>query len=728
VDLWLALSKIVLDFRQPSGAAMVEPSKAADVVRFGPFELSLDTQELRKHGVPVKLFGQAIQVLAMLAANPGKLVTREELQKKLWPAESFGDFEHGLNAAVNKLREKLGDSAATPTYVETLPGRGYRFIVQVQSPNGSLSPDAKSAIHVGEPHESEPSAVEPETPKPRWKLKASIAATGVALALGAAILTYLWMRPEPVPKVSNYVQLTYDGQRKWLVGSDGSRLYMGLGSSGIAQMSTSGGDLTGIPTPYPNPYLADVSADGAKLLVIDEEVLGRGPLWSLPVLGGVPRRLGDTEGYDAAWSPNGEMLAYTNGGDVFVAKADGAESHKVVTIKNSAIVGNPVWSPDGSHLRFDAAEGVDRPPFLWEVAVDGTNLHRLLPGMNNPPDWECCGKWTADGRYFIFRSRRQIWALPRKGGFLHSEPKPVQLTFSPLGLSAPLPSKDGKKLFVVGRTFHGELMRYDSKSGQFSPFLGGISAEYIAFSKDGQWVAYVAFPEGTLWRSKADGSERLQLTYPPGYAIWPRWSPDGKKIVFIEFFADKPSRIFEVSPQGGSLRQLMADDPNPQADPNWSTDGSKIVFAGNANDAASTVRILDLTTHQVSTLPGSQTLFGPRWSPDGRYIVAQSSDMTALHLFDFQTQKWTELAKGTLVDLNWSKDGLYFYVHDYSGTGTVIRGRLSDGKTERVVDLKNFPQTGHWGSSSLALAPDDSPLLLRDTGTQDVYALDWEEP
>ena len=171
----------------------------------------------------------------------------------------------------------------------------------------------------------------------------------------------------------------------------------------------------------------------------------------------------------------------------------------------------------------------------------------------------------------------------------------------------------------------------------------------------------------------------------------------------------------------------MPDDPSPQADPNWSPDGSKIVFAGNSNDAASTVRILDLTTHQVSILPGSQTLFGPRWSPDGRYIVAQSSDMTALHLFDFQTQKWTELAKGTLGDLNWSKDGLYFYVHDYSGTGAVIRGRLSDGKTERVVDL-NFVSTGHWGGSSLALAPDDSPLLLRDAGTQDVYALDWEEP
>jgi hypothetical protein len=113
-------------------------------------------------------------------------------------------------------------------------------------------------------------------------------------------------------------------------------------------------------------------------------------------------------------------------------------------------------------------------------------LHRLLSGWHDPPD-ECCGKWTADGKYFVFQSRNQIWALPRKGSYFAPEPKPVALTSSPLTLSSPLPSKDGKKLFVVGQTYRGELTRYDAKSSQFAPFLGGISAEYIAFSKDGQW-------------------------------------------------------------------------------------------------------------------------------------------------------------------------------------------------------------------------------------------------
>jgi len=292
-------------------------------------------------------------------------------------------------------------------------------------------------------------------------------------------------------------------------------------------------------------------------------------------------------------------------------------------------------------------------------------------------------------------------------------------------MSWPIASKDGKKIFVVGRTFRGESTRYDVKSGQFVPFLGGISAEYYAFSKDGQWVAYVSHPEGNLRRSRVDGSERLELTHPPDYASMPRWSPDGKTIAFFEQSPNKPSRIYEVSPEGGTPRPLMPDDANPQADPNWSPDGGNIVFAGSAHDAASTIRILDLTTHQIETIPGSQNLSEPRWSPNGRYLIAVSiSSDTSQTLYDFQTKKWTEMPKGIRWP-NWSKDGQYVYF--VKGLDAVYRIRTSDGKVERVADLAHFRTTGRW-DGSLTLAPDDSPLLLRDAGTQEVYALDWEEP
>jgi len=289
-------------------------------------------------------------------------------------------------------------------------------------------------------------------------------------------------------------------------------------------------------------------------------------------------------------------------------------------------------------------------------------------------------------------------------------------------LSDVSPSPDGKKLYVVGNLFRGELMRYDRKTAEFVPFLSGISADHIDFSKDGQWVTYVSFPEDTLWRSKTDGSERLQLTDLP--ARLPCWSPDGKTIAF---YTQNPLKIYKVSSEGGTASQLMPNEPGPQLDPYWSPDGGKIVFAGNGQDPASTIRVLDLATHQVTTLPGSQGMFSPRWSPDGRYICAHSSDSTRLLVFDFQTQKWSELAKGYLGFPSWSKDGRYLQLLDFTGKGTVIRVGLKAAKIERVVDLKDFSQTGIWGFW-LGTAPDDSPLLLRDTGSQDVYSLDWQEP
>jgi serine/threonine protein kinase len=561
-------------------------------------------------------------------------------------------------------------------------------------------------------------------------------AAALGIVLCVAILAYFAMQAPPVPKVSNYVQLTHDGRQKALIGTDGSRLYVGLGegrsgsfaSHGIAEMSTSGGEPRRISImPSPNMVPLDLSPDGLELLVVDGQgAPPKGPLWILPILGGSPRKLSDIVGETASWSPDGKMLAYTNLGDLYLAKADGTESRKLLSVKGDIL--HITWSPDASHVRFDSSEtaGTVGQQLAWEASMAGTDLHRLLAGWHDPPE-ECCGKWTADGKYFVLQSASQIWALPKKGSFFQSDPKPIALTSSPLSLSSPLPSKDGKKLFVMGQTFRGELMRFDSKSAQFAPFLGGVSGEYIAFSKDGQWVTYVAYRDGTLWRSKVDGTERLQLTYPPMYPVLPRWSPDGKKIIFFEFAvtADKPARMYEVSSDGGSPRPLLPADPHQQLDPNWSPDGSKIVFAGESNDPSSAIRVLDMATQQVSGLPGSQGLYSPRWSPDGRHISAFSADSKTLLLFDFRTEKWTELASGSLSWLNWSHDGQYVYVLDSAGKDAVVRIRISDHKIEVVADLKNFVSAGRYGGC-LSLAPDDSPLLLRDTGTQDIYSLDWE--
>ena len=558
---------------------------------------------------------------------------------------------------------------------------------------------------------------------------AIVVGAGLLAVLVVAGLIYLWMRPSAPPKLSNVVQLTHDGQPKFIVGTEGSRLYLsytGRDAAGLAELPTTGGEPNKLPfAGNSNLYPLALSPDGSQFLMVDGYgMLKTGPLWSVPVLGGSPRPLADLEGVGGAWSPDGKLLAYGSGDSLFVANADGRDPRKVVSMRDQVGVRWPNWSPDGSRLSFSVYESFDHAQ-LWEVSVDGTGLHRMHPERPDLPH-ECCGTWTADGKYFLFWSNNQIWGLARKSGFFRTEPKPIQLTSSLMPLQNPVPSTDGKKVFVVGRTLRGELVRYNSQPGRFEPFLGGISAEYVDFSHDGQWVAYVTYPDQVLWRSKVDGSERLQLTYPPSRPYVPRWSPDGKTIAFYDGRHTLDPKIYTVSPEGGSPRPLLPDDPGPQGDPNWSPDGSKVVFSGPLGPKA-LIRILDLTTHQISALPGSEGLFGPRWSPDGRYVSAVSSDITKLLLFDFQTQKWTELAKGTLGWPGFSKDAQYLYFYDMSGTGSVMRAHISDLHVERVADLKNVVTVGQY-NTWLAPTPDGSVMLLRDAGTSDVYSLDWEGP
>ena len=554
------------------------------------------------------------------------------------------------------------------------------------------------------------------------------------------------------PKILRHVQLTSDGQQKLLpdmfdhmtLVTDGGRLYFKTGgffTGNLAQVSATGGETVPIPTPFEIRRLLDISPNGSKVLVLRfSEVQNEYPLWVLPLLGGSPRRLGDVLAHDATWFPDGQKILYAHGNDLYLAKGDGTESRKFVTA-----AGRPYrlrWSPDGSRLRFTVLQ-TDNALSLWEVAGDGTSLHPLLPGWNTVPA-ECCGSWTADGKYFLFQSRRDgmanIWALREQGGlFRKPSPEPVRLTTGPMSTYAPVPSPDGRKLFVLGAQRRGELVRYDAKSGQFMPYLSGISAEHLDFSRDGEWVTYVTYPEATLWRSKIDGSQRLQLSFPPLRAILPHWSPDGRQVGFSGVLPGKHPKIHLVSADGGTPQQLL---PGERGEPDfdWSPDGNSLVFGrdpwresweGGAFGPVAIQRV-DLRTGQVSTLPGSEGLWYPVWSPEPRYLAAVGAGMKKWLLFDFTTQKWVELAKlaNPIVNyMSWSQDGKYLYFDSPSQDNPAIfRVRISDRRLEPVVSLKDFRR--EWGSWSpwFGLAPDGSPLLLRRAGSEEIYALDWEAP
>jgi dipeptidyl aminopeptidase/acylaminoacyl peptidase len=277
----------------------------------------------------------------------------------------------------------------------------------------------------------------------------------------------------------------------------------------------------------------------------------------------------------------------------------------------------------------------------------------------------------------------------------------------------------------VGRAQHGVLSRYDRNIGKFTPFLSGLSAEFTAFSKDGQWIAYVSFPEGTLWRSRVDGSERLQLSDPPTQVLYPRWSPDGKQIAFYGERPGEPDKIYTISANGGPPQQLLPDEALPHYEPGWSPDGNTLLFEKALPNGMRMLEFLDMQTNRVTPVPGSDDYTSPRWSPDGRYILAMTRNALKLVLFDSKTSKWSELFKGMAFGLtNWSHDGQYVYFVRFPEKAAVLRIRVSDRKLEEIVDLKDFTSTG-FSTAWLGLAPDDSPLMLREAGTQDVYSLDW---
>ena len=565
---------------------------------------------------------------------------------------------------------------------------------------------------------------------------------GLAAAVAlAAILVYWLMPPLPPPSVSGYVQLTHDGLPKALGGTDGSRLYLQEqvpeNPNAIAQVLVTGGDVAPIPVPSPNMWLLGASSIGSDLLLEDMggvyqgPTSQEGPFWALPAVGGSPRRLADAFGHDAAWSVDQKKLAYAKGKDLYLASGDGTDSRKLVSLEGAAFA--PAWSPDGSEIRFSADDPKTTLHSIWRISADGGNLHQLLPGWH-PGAGECCGKWTPEGKYFVFVSNGQIWAIRETGSILRKvNHEPVQLTSGAIAYADPLPGKDGKELYTVAGLARGELDRYDMKSRHIVPFLSGISASCVNFSPDKQWVTYVSYPDGNLWRSRADGSQRLQLTFPPMATLLPRWSPDGKEIAFVGGSPNQTTKIYIVPAGGGTPRQVTQGNTN-ENDVTWSPDGNSIVFntepqTGEAG--ASAVFELDLKTGKQTKLPGSEGLYSARWSPDGRHVVATPPDSTKMMIFDFSNKKWTELTSLPQQTWEeWSHDGqfVYFWGTSAKGEPAIYRARVSTRKVDEIVSLKDFRGVPGLFGGWMGLTPDDSPMLVKDTGTQDIVSMEWNTP
>jgi Tol biopolymer transport system component/predicted Ser/Thr protein kinase len=571
--------------------------------------------------------------------------------------------------------------------------------------------------------------------KNRWLLPAGL----VALL---ALATLVWfLLPVSLPRVTGTTQITHDGYGMNIMLTDGSRIYVTqLRPEGtvLAQVSVTGGESSAIPTPVPNMVILDISPDHSQLLVSQMVTTGsrETPLWAMPLPAGSPRRLGDITARTAAWSRDGRQMVFVKGSQLYLANADGTGPHLLGTGKATGFVFDAQFSPDGSRIRFSSAEQSNSGG-LWEIRTDGTNLHPLFPGWHTPPN-ECCGRWTEDGRYFVFTSAAgsgiDVFAMAEPSGiFRKTSRTPVQLTTGPVLYNDPTPDLTGRKIFVQGTQPRAELVRYDTAAKQYVPFLGGIPASDVAFSRDGKWVVYSSVPDATLWRSRVDGSERLQLTYAPTVATLPTWSPDGSKIAFISAQAGKPWKIYLVSAQGGAPEELLPENVG-EVDATWSPDGSQLAFGrlSHLDVTNADIQLVDMKTRQARTFPGSKGLFSPRWSPDGRYLLAISVEGSKkLMLYDFHTKEWSEwFSETNNVDYPcWSADSRSVYYDNFVTQNPKCRRiKVGEHRAEDVMDLSGIRRyIGNWGSWS-GQAPDDSRLFVRDVSTQEIYALDVDLP
>src|SRR5579859_2836800 len=554
------------------------------------------------------------------------------------------------------------------------------------------------------------------------------------LVLFAASSFFLHDSYAAAPKLATANQITHDGLAKSAVFSDGSNLYVTEWTSGreiISKIIPATGERSIVPTPFAETKALDVSPDHTRLLAIPVHAGARNQeLWDIPLGSAAPARVGEIAGDDAAWSPDGETLVFAKQSDLYVASRTGAKTSKLATAAGRAY--NPRFSPDGKRIRFTVSDVETNTSSLWEMASDGSNLHELLPGWSKPQR-QCCGVWTADGRYYIFQASQSspttittLWALDEAASQGGKTPAPIRLTDGPMSFGNPWPSTESGKIWALGVQPSAEVVKYDASSKRFSKLLEGVSATDLDFSPDGKWVSYVTIPDAILWRSRTDGSDRLQLTFAPDRAALPRWSPDSKQIAYVGVHAGKSLQIMLVGVGGGKPAPALPESRG-QIDANWSADGTKLMFADVHGSPQMQIRLLDLKTHAVSTIPGSDGLFSPRWSPDGRYIAALSPDFTKVMLFDFQTQHWTNWlteAAGAVNYPNWSADSQYLFFDDLVTDEESIRSvKVGESEPKSVFVLPAIDRyQGEFGLWS-GRTPDGSWMFVRDRSTQEVYSL-----
>jgi DNA-binding winged helix-turn-helix (wHTH) protein len=731
-------------------APVEHQEKTASRFCFGLYEADAESGELRKSGIRIRLQAQPFRVLICLLEHPGEVVTREEIQQRLWGTDTIVDFDHSLGTAINKLREALGDSAENPRFIETLARRGYRFIAPVTATGHRHAEPSLHPIEQGTgpgeiPELRHVPALPNAAPVPRLTRfhRVGIALAALLLAAAGFVAGLRLRAPQAAPPLIS--QLTFSGRVSPAdplfesfpgTATDGSRIYFPLIENGrgvLAQALIADGETSTLPLPddLAAPSLGDISPDGSRLLLRNHlETAPEQALWIVSTTGGTARKVPGILAHDATWMPDGQRILYASDDDLYIARDNGSESRKFATLPGRAFWLR--WSPDGTRLRLTLLNSETHTPALWQVDSNGSNAHPLLlDNWNASPPAECCGSWTDDGRFYVFQSSRgatsNIWEMTEDNTLLGKHAL-IPVTNGPVDYQAPITERGGKRTFFIGLDTQSALLRYDSGSRIFVPFATGLNnARRVDFTRDGTWVSWIRHDDRSLWRSRPDGSALLQLTARPMQVFMMHWSPDGRQLVLMGRQPGKPWKIYTMDADGGHLQEVL-DESRSEADPDWSPDAKMLVF-GRLPDLMAeasqpkAIYTVDLQTKAMTKIPASDGLFSPRWSADGKYIAALSIDQKKLMVFDIATKTWRVVAEGNIADPNWSHDDTAIYFHDFAQADQPIyKVVVKTGKTERVADLHDLRSANVVDYRFAGLAPGDVPLVSARLSAANIYA------
>jgi Tol biopolymer transport system component/DNA-binding winged helix-turn-helix (wHTH) protein len=639
-------------------------------VRFGPYEADLAAGELRKNGRVVRLQEQPFQILATLLDRAGEVVTREELRLRLWPDDNFGDFDQGLNTGINKLREALGDSAANPRFVETLPKRGYRFTHPVEAER-----TASPAEHI-----------RPE--RRPWRRLLFLIGIAAALAITAAVSALLWIRrpaqdpqlpvrrfiirrPDPTLTLSDgrRVAISPNGRHVAIAAQEGQSRLLWIQDLDQEQPRAVEGS-EGALSPFwsPDSNMIGFAVTGGKLKKVS--VNGGGP----------PVPVGDVHCAHisgGSWSPDGRAIVFacSSPAGLYMVPAAGGKasllaSPEMLEKELDKQPGGP--APETSCIFYPhflpAEAGARTVLFVYKgdlVAMDLTTGRRHLIGPGYEPAYCSSG-------HLLFNSRTDLWARPFSLQQLRFSGEGFRIARTAADASV---AHDGTLVYRDAVT--EQLVWFDRRGARMEtvgPPAKGIF--YPALSPDGRRVAVETSENVSqdVWVSDLRGT-RIRLTSHPATEVVPVWAPGGDEVAFGSYRAGNID-IFVRHADGGPEEIPLAASPHNERASDWSRDGQYILYSLLHPANGSDLWYLERNAAgQWEPHSLTQTAFNekaPKLSPDGRYVAYLSDesgrDEVYVRQFPSGGRKWP-VSSGGASQLRWSRNGREIF---YAEAGTLM--------------------------------------------------------